>query len=130
MKISTPTKSYEIKGSGEMSSSRMFSSWDILVDDSQVFGMDAEHLLVQSRINYENGNNLKLRFPERSIALSGSYQNKYGKKSVDGSVMWDADRDASKKIGASASLTPQGDSLKADVSFEIPNIGKVTTIDC
>ncbi|XP_056021701.1 uncharacterized protein LOC130054813 [Ostrea edulis] len=129
VKVSTPSKSVEIKGSGEMSSSRMLSSWDILIDDSQIFGIDAEHSLVHSRSNYENGNNLKLRFPERSIALSGSYQTKYGKKSIDGSVMWDADRDTSKKIGASASLTPQGDSMKADVSFEIPSIGKDVKLD-
>ncbi|XP_056009974.1 uncharacterized protein LOC125679922 [Ostrea edulis] len=129
VKFSTPSKSAEIKGSGEVSSYRMFSSWDILIDDSQVFGFDAEHSIVHNRSNYENENNLKLRFPERSIALSGSYQNKYGKKSVDGYVMWDADRDTSKKIGANASLTPKGDSLQADVSLEIPSIGKDVKLD-
>ena len=57
--------------------------------------------------------------------MSGSYQDRYGKTSVDGSILWDADRVVTKKFGVSASLLPQGDSLKADVSLEIPSIGKV-----
>ncbi|XP_061171948.1 uncharacterized protein LOC133181472, partial [Saccostrea echinata] len=129
VKISTPMRSVEVKGSGEMSSNRILSSWDILIDDTKTFGFDAEHSLVKRRANYANGNTLKFRFPERSVALFGSFEDKYGKKSVDGSVMWDADRDTSKKIGISASVTPQGDSFKADVSFEIPSIGKDVKLD-
>ena len=124
-KITTPSRSVEVRGSGEMSSSRLFSSWDALINDIQVFGFDAELSRAERRNNYEKSTILKLRFPERSIAMSGSYQDGYGKKSVDGSIMWDADRDVTKKFGVSASLLPQGDSLKADVSLEIPSIGKV-----
>lgn len=128
VKIVTPSRSVEVRGSGEMSSSRIFSSWDTLINNAKVFGFDAEHSLVERRNNYENMNNLKLRFPERSVAMSSSYQDKYDKKTVHGSISWDADRDINKKLGVSASLFPQGDSLKADVSFEIPSIGKVTLV--
>ena len=64
---------------------------------------------------------VKVVLPSRSIQLTGS-QNY---RTTEGSFMWDADKDETKKIGFKSAITPLRDSVNADVTLMMPSIGKV-----
>ena len=126
VKGSNTEKSVALRGSLDKSSHRTVNTMDLLVDGSSVFGYDFEDNSVRSRNNYQQGNSLKLRLPSRSVEVSGSYNNRYGAKSALAALAWDADRDDSKRFGIKANISPKGDATMADVSFEMPSIGKVS----
>ena len=64
---------------------------------------------------------LKVILPTRSLKVSGS--NDQGK--LEGKFMWDADKDESKMVGIKSELTRSADSMKADITLQMPSLGKV-----
>lgn len=72
-----------------------------------------------------NNGHIKLVLPSRSLKISGSKSS----NKAEASLMWDADRDETKKVAVRAVITPTSDSLKADVALMLPSIGKDAQIE-
>ncbi|XP_052255844.1 uncharacterized protein LOC127861416 isoform X2 [Dreissena polymorpha] len=65
-------------------------------------------------------NYAKVRLPSRSLMLTGSSN----KGVTEGSFMWDADKDDTKKIAFRSQIRQLSDFLKADVSLMLPSLSK------
>ncbi|XP_053393703.1 uncharacterized protein LOC123525510 [Mercenaria mercenaria] len=68
---------------------------------------------------------IKFILPSRSLKVSGSQSA----GATEGSFMWDADKDETRKIGFRSILRPTSDSVKADITLMMPSIGKEVQID-
>ena len=69
----------------------------------------------------KNDIRVKAIVPSRTLQVSGSQNH----RTIEGSFMWDADRDETKKVGFRSVLTSKKDSMKADVTLMMPTFGKV-----
>ena len=66
----------------------------------------------------------KIILPSRSLEISGSKRGRI----TEGSFMWDADVDLTKKIAFRSFIAPSADSVKADLTLMLPSLGKVMII--
>ena len=65
----------------------------------------------------------KLILPTRSVEVTGSNRGRI----TEGSVMWDADNDQTKKVAFRSVIVPSADSIKVDVTLMLLSLGKVWT---
>jgi hypothetical protein len=121
LKFVHPSKTAEVRGELERSNNRDLVSFDLSINDENVFGYnyDCKH----SADNRDSS--MKVRLPSRSIMVTNQVQNRLGSKMVVGSFYWDADRDETKKISMKGDITPSNNGLDANIVLEMPSIGQV-----
>ena len=73
-------------------------------------------------ITYDSSNaRAKIVLPSRSLQVTSSTRGRI----TEGSFMWDADVDLTKKIGFRTLIAPTADSVKVDLTLILPSLGKV-----
>ena len=73
-------------------------------------------------ITYDrNDPKAKIILPTRTLEVSASKRGRV----TEGSVMWDADNDLTKKVGFRSVIVPSHDSVRADLTLMLPSLGKV-----
>ncbi|MEW8546526.1 MAG: hypothetical protein AB2693_23675, partial [Candidatus Thiodiazotropha sp.] len=63
----------------------------------------------------------KIILPTRTLAVSAEKRGRV----TEGSVMWDAENDPTKKVGFRSVIVPSPDSVRADLTLMLPSLGKV-----
>ncbi|XP_076440191.1 uncharacterized protein LOC143279842 [Babylonia areolata] len=67
---------------------------------------------------------VKVGVPMRSVQVEGMYSNTGRVRAAEGSIMWDADRDKSMKLGAKGQLDKRGNTNKVELGLDLPFVGK------
>ncbi|KAK6188791.1 hypothetical protein SNE40_004897 [Patella caerulea] len=124
VKLIHPARTMGVSGVVQTSDNTVKSHGAIIWNDHKGQRLGYElNLKEKNRRNHNmiNGD-LKIELPMRTIALEGSTTKNPSQKSIDGSIMWDSERDESKKFGFKASLTPGRRTNKVDLTLSLPSI--------
>ncbi|KAL4235628.1 hypothetical protein ACF0H5_004023 [Mactra antiquata] len=117
-----PGRIISIHNNFTQSKSNIQSSGKISWDESNNEEMTYDFDFTVKRFTYSS--NLKINVPVRSVEASGEFTNKNSELSAAGSLLWDAKKDANKKVDIKLMFDPSKPRKIATAELSIPSLNK------
>ncbi|XP_048255783.1 apolipophorins-like [Haliotis rufescens] len=97
-------------------------TWDQKMGST--FAYDVQWNDRNSRYRQASDGSVLVVVPTRSVKVGGSYVNSTFGKSLDATVMWDAERDQTKQVAVKLDMDQRSKSVKRSVLVHLPSIKK------
>jgi hypothetical protein len=131
IKVIHPTRSVGLEGAftgGDEKNAKMVVTWD--EDKNQAVGMEVKWQDQNRRgLDILDGS-IKIITPFRAVEASGSVNKVLSRKSIEGTVFWDAEKDRTKKVSVRTEMTPDSNGYSGTLQLSLPVIDKVNICLC
>lgn len=130
IKVVHPKRSVGLEGAftnGDEKNAKMVVTWD--EDKNQAVGMEAKWQDQNRRgLDILDGS-IKVITPFRAVEASGSVNKVLSRKSIEGTVFWDAEKDRTKKVSVRTEMTPDSNGYSGTLLLSLPVIDKVNIVN-
>ncbi|XP_052061384.1 apolipophorins-like [Mytilus californianus] len=127
IKATHPTRTVSLEGAfkGELEkTAKLIINWD--EDKNQAAGIETKWQDQRPGLDMIEGS-ARVITPFRSVEASGSVNKVLATQSIDGTVLWDADSDRTKKVTVNTEMTPDSNGYSGKVQLFLPVFGKELT---